>query len=66
MYIAMLMSDWFIVNKSTETTVRVDTGMAAVWVKMVSSWFCSLLYMWTLIAPAAFPDRDWGYKTDAF
>ena len=48
MYIAMLMSDWFIVNKSNNT-VRVDTGMAAVWVKMVSSWVGCLLYLWTLI-----------------
>lgn len=27
------------------------------WVKIVSSWICYLLYAWTLVAPALFPDR---------
>lgn len=27
------------------------------WLKIVSSWVCYLLYGWTLVAPAVFPDR---------
>ncbi|ODV86580.1 hypothetical protein CANARDRAFT_6165 [[Candida] arabinofermentans NRRL YB-2248] len=27
------------------------------WVKIISSWFCFLLYTWTLVAPVLFPDR---------
>lgn len=30
---------------------------AASWVKVVSAWVCYALYIWTLIAPALFPDR---------
>ena len=31
---------------------------AAVWIKICSSWMGLLLYIWTLIAPVLFPDRD--------
>lgn len=33
---------------------------AAVWIKMVSGWLCLLVYIWTLMAPALFPDRDFS------
>ncbi|KAI0142778.1 serine incorporator/TMS membrane protein [Xylariaceae sp. FL1272] len=29
----------------------------ASWVKIVSAWFCYLLYIWTLVAPVVLPDR---------
>jgi len=60
LYIAMLMSDWYTVDKQAGDYRTVDTGMAAVWVKMVSAWVSMLLYIWTLLAPVCFPDRDWG------
>jgi hypothetical protein len=34
--------------------------MASVWVKIVSSWLCVGIYMWTIIAPMMFPDRDFS------
>jgi len=60
LYIAMLMSDWYTVDKKAGDYLTVDTGTAAVWVKMVSSWVSLLLYVWTLLAPVCFPDREWG------
>lgn len=36
-----------------------DTGAAAVWVKVVTSWVALLLYGWTLLAPVLLPDREW-------
>jgi len=60
LYIAMLMSDWYTVDKEAGNYLTVDTGMAAVWVKMVSAWISILLYVWTLLAPICFPDREWG------
>lgn len=62
MYIAMLMSDWQTVynpSESANTAPTVDSGLAAVWVKIVSSWICLGLYIWTLSGPILFPDRDW-------
>jgi len=61
LYIAMLMSDWHTVYKGDDGAVSVDTGLAALWVKAVSSWVCIGLYIWTLIAPFALPDRDWSF-----
>lgn len=29
----------------------------ATWVKIVSAWFCHLMYIWTLVAPIVLPDR---------
>jgi len=61
MYLSMLMTDWHTVYSpsSSDTTARVDTGLAAVWVKVVSSWLCCALYLWTLVGPVLFPDREW-------
>jgi hypothetical protein len=28
------------------------------WVKAISQWVASGLFLWTLVAPAVFPDRD--------
>jgi len=62
MYIAMLMTDWQTVynpGNSENSPPVVDSGLAAVWVKVVSSWICLGLYIWTLIGPILFPDREW-------
>mmetsp|Transcript_36425 Transcript_36425/g.81073 ORF Transcript_36425/g.81073 Transcript_36425/m.81073 type:complete len:392 (+) Transcript_36425:260-1435(+) len=58
MYIAMLFSNWQ-VSPSTED-FELDQGWISTWVKIVSKWVCELLYVWTVIAPALFPDRDFG------
>jgi len=62
MYLAMLMTDWQTVynpGEGANTAPVVDSGLAAVWVKVVSSWICVGLYLWTLAGPVLFPDRDW-------
>jgi len=60
MYIAMLFTDWQTVYNPGSANPQVDSGLAAVWVKVVSSWLCVALYTWTLAAPLLFPDRDWS------
>jgi len=49
-----------IVLPITRSDHYVDNGMTAVWVKVVSSWIVLLLYGWTMVAPMAFPDREWN------
>jgi len=59
MYVAMLMTDWSTVhNPGNDASIR--SGTAAFWVKSASALVCFLLYVWTLVAPALFPDREWG------
>jgi len=65
MYLAMLMTDWQTVWKDSAVSdgrsgnIQVDKGMGAVWAKIIASWLACLLYGWTLLGPALFPDREW-------
>lgn len=36
----------------------IDVGWTSVWVKVVTQWCIAGLYMWTMVAPSLFPDRD--------
>ena len=43
---------------SERQKTAVDTTTPQAWVKIASAWICGLLYIWTLIAPVLFPNRD--------
>ncbi len=36
----------------------IDVGWTSVWVKVVTQWCVAGLYIWTMVAPYVFPDRD--------
>ncbi|GAX77158.1 hypothetical protein CEUSTIGMA_g4603.t1 [Chlamydomonas eustigma] len=57
MYIAMLMTGW---GSQAQDLDHIDVGWASVLVKTGAQWVTSLLYCWTLMAPALFPDRDFS------
>lgn len=57
LYIMMTLTNWY--QPDTTTQVMKST-MPAVWVKICSSWLGLALYLWTLIAPLVFPDRDFS------
>jgi hypothetical protein len=65
MYIAMLLTNWNVVSigKDTDTPngeytpVKIGRSTVAMWVRIVSSWLCLVLYGWSLIAPVIMPDR---------
>ncbi|KAJ7582460.1 serine incorporator/TMS membrane protein [Mycena floridula] len=64
MYVATLLTDWNIVSQqpilklaSSGTDVFIGQSEVAMWMRVVSSWGCMLLYSWTLVAPVFFPDR---------
>lgn len=58
LYVMMCLTNWYKPDSNLET---MSANSAAVWVKMISSWLCAGLYIWTLIAPAILSDRDFGY-----
>lgn len=45
-------------------TFEVDRGFGSVWAKMGTSWVVALLYIWTLVAPILFPDRNFSYRNN--
>jgi len=57
MYIAMLMTGWGTVAQEKD---RIDVGWTSVWVKIGAQATTGVLYCWTLVAPALFPDRDFS------
>jgi hypothetical protein len=37
-----------------------SVGDVAMWMLMASQWIVLFLYLWTLVAPRLFPDRDFS------
>lgn len=37
--------------------VYIGRSETAMWIRVVSSWVCILLYGWSLLAPVVMPDR---------
>lgn len=54
LYVMMTLTNWFTPNSNLTT---LSSNMAAVWVKIVSSWICLALYTWTLVAPIILSNR---------
>nr|XP_002126357.1 serine incorporator 5-like [Ciona intestinalis] len=60
LYVMMTLTNWFTptdVQQTLESSL-VNGNNAAMWVKISTSWAAIIIYVWTLIAPACFPDRD--------
>ena len=36
------------------------TGRAAMWIQAAGQWIAIIIYLWSLIAPKVFPNRDFG------
>lgn len=66
MYVAMLLTHWNIVTRSGQasndnaTPVKIGHSTATMWMRIISSWVCMVIYAWTLVAPVLFPDRFSG------
>eukprot|EP01094_Clydonella_sp_ATCC50884_P005194 TRINITY_DN1415_c0_g1_i1.p1 TRINITY_DN1415_c0_g1~~TRINITY_DN1415_c0_g1_i1.p1 ORF type:complete len:443 (+),score=127.09 TRINITY_DN1415_c0_g1_i1:52-1329(+) len=61
MYMAMLLTNWTIIDHSTES-IWTDMGWVSVGVKFACAAAAILLYLWTVFAPVLFPDRDFGLE----
>lgn len=57
LYVMMTLTNWFTPNSDLST---LSSNLAAVWVKIVSSWICLFLYSWTLVAPLLLTNRDFS------
>ncbi|GAV05753.1 hypothetical protein RvY_15833 [Ramazzottius varieornatus] len=62
LYVMMTLTNWLNPDQSGSGIENVSTSKSSAWVKISSSWFCVVLYVWTLIAPVVLKDRDFGYS----
>jgi hypothetical protein len=68
MYIAMLLTQWGeVVSEKCEeggdckgTKIVLQDSELSVWLKIVASWLCYLIYAWAMVAPPMMPDRDFS------
>jgi len=57
LYVMMTLTNWY---KPSSDWKTLNSNMAAVWVKIISSWLCIVLYLWTLIAPVILQNREFS------
>lgn len=57
LYIMMTLTNWYL---PVTSNLAMTSPLSAVWVKISSSWVGLLLYLWTLVAPVIFDNRDFN------
>ncbi|KZC11868.1 Serine incorporator 1 [Dufourea novaeangliae] len=57
LYVMMTLTNWYQPNSNLDT---LNSNTASMWVKIISSWMCLGLYVWSLIAPAVLTNRDFS------
>ncbi|KIJ52532.1 hypothetical protein M422DRAFT_223091 [Sphaerobolus stellatus SS14] len=60
MYVAMLLTDWNVLKEEGEGKNHeffIGRSRPAMWMRIVSSWVCMFIYIWSLVAPVIMPDR---------
>ncbi|EGR28880.1 membrane protein tms1, putative [Ichthyophthirius multifiliis] len=57
-YCAMLITNWG--GSSLNNFTIYQPSQTSYWIKIICSWISSILYIWTLIAPRVFPNRDFS------
>ena len=59
LYMMMTLTNWYSPGEGVSIE-SISANMSAVWVKIISSWLCFAIYMWTMLAPLILPDRDFS------
>eukprot|EP00588_Corethron_pennatum_P011791 CAMPEP_0194267948 /NCGR_PEP_ID=MMETSP0169-20130528/2355_1 /TAXON_ID=218684 /ORGANISM="Corethron pennatum, Strain L29A3" /LENGTH=438 /DNA_ID=CAMNT_0039008981 /DNA_START=132 /DNA_END=1448 /DNA_ORIENTATION=- len=59
MYYAVLLTGWGQISDG-KNAANPDVGNVSYWLIIASQWLIMLLFMWTLMAPKLFPDRDFS------
>jgi hypothetical protein len=57
---AMTLTQWGVVEANDGTIAQRNVGHISMWVIIGSQWLVMTLYLWTLIAPRLFPNRDFS------
>lgn len=57
LYIAPVICNWATDATDVQSSRESSTGM---WVSMASQWLTTVLYVWSIVAPAMCPNRDFS------
>lgn len=60
-YFAMVITNWA-TEQHGEESASPTAGRAAMWLQASAQWIALALYLWTLVAPLVWPDRDFGVQ----
>lgn len=60
LYLMMVMTNWLKPDTVSEG-YKFEASKPSMWVQIVSSWLCLGLYVWTLFAPIACPNRQFSW-----
>jgi hypothetical protein len=60
-YYSMLLSNWNVMDSTSEQTVILSHSIISFWVKSSVIFLTGLTYVWILIAPRLFPDREFDF-----
>jgi serine incorporator 1/3 len=58
-WVAMVLSGWGSIHIGSNAA-NPDVSFISMWLIMASQWIAYLLYIWSLVAPKLFPDRDFS------
>lgn len=58
LYVMMTLTNWY--DPATPKDNLAASNQASMWVKIISSWLCIILYLWSLIAPIVLKDREFS------
>jgi len=60
-YMAMLLTSWGANEYDAHSPTKAyDIDTENMWIKVVTQWVTAVLYIWTLVAPYMFPDREFA------
>jgi len=51
MYMAMILTNWSNFQVGAESVSTSDFGLESMWIKVVSQWITTIVYIWWLLAP---------------
>jgi hypothetical protein len=60
-FYVMALTGWGCIE-SGGTPANLDVSNVSMWMIIASQWLVLVLYLWTLVAPRLFPDRDFSYR----
>lgn len=58
LYVMMTLTNWY--KPNIDEPKALVSNEASMWVKIISSWLCIALYIWSLVAPVFLSDRDFS------